>query len=129
MPPTMRFPDVQTLLVTALEDLAGVGNTGVETPVDLDSNLPFVRIRRISGSSDRVNDFSNIAVDVFTNLYGDSESLAEDIRQWLCGPPPPLSRLDSVDCTSAPQELPWAEASPVRRFGAVYRVTARRYTP
>lgn len=127
MPPAMRFPDVQALLVDALEELAGVGNTGIETPEDLEVNLPFVRVRRIAGQSDRVTDYSTITVDVFTLFYGQSESLAENIRQWLCGPPPPIARLDYVDCTSAPQELPWAKASPVRRFGAMYRVEARRH--
>jgi hypothetical protein len=118
---------MQALLVVALETLTGANRTGTETPADMDTNLPFVRVRRTApGSSDQVTDTGTLAVDVFTALYTDGVVLAENIREWLVGPPPPVREFDYVECSSAPQELPWATASPVRRINTVYRVEARR---
>lgn len=120
-----RFPDVQKLLVADLETLAGAGHTGIETPVNLGDVLPFVRVRRIGGPSDRLNDYATVDVDVYEALYGDGELLAEQVRQYLCGPPPPIAALDRVDCETGPRELPWGDGN-VRRWGATYHVVARR---
>lgn len=125
---TVRFPDQQRLIVVALEVLTGAGRTGIKTPAGMDTDLPFVRARRIGGHSDWVTDTATIAVDVFDDLYDDTLTLAEQIREWLVGPPPPIPVLDRVTCTSAPIEMPWASASPVRRVGAIYQVDARRTT-
>lgn len=124
---TTRFPDVQRLLVADLEQFPGPGRTGIETPELLETVTPFVRIRKVSGHSDLITDVSTVQIDVFTLLYASSEDMAEQIRQYLVGPPPPPPRLDRVDCVAAPQELPWDDESPVRRFGATYQIQARRY--
>ncbi len=122
-----RFPDVQRLLIDALVGLAGGDeHTGIETPVDLADRLPFVRCRRIGGPSDRLNDFPRIEIDVFAATYSAAENLAETIRQWLCGPPPPLPALDHAECDIGPRELPWGDGSSIRRWSAEYQITARR---
>ncbi|MBF9135324.1 hypothetical protein I0C86_41475 [Plantactinospora sp. S1510] len=125
--PLRRFPDVQRVLVTLLEPLAGVGRTGIETPGDLQSKLPFVRVIRTGGPSTRTSDYATVDVDVFAASYAAAEPLAERIRQYLTGPP--LSSgaavLDRITCESAAAELPWAPG--IRRLSATYRVTARRY--
>lgn len=126
MPPVMRFPDVQRLLLDALEGIVGSGHVGIETPPDLEDQLPYVRVQRVAGSSDRITDSALTTVDVFHGLYGTAHGIAEDIRDWLVGPPPPIPRIDHVVCVSAPQELPWDDQSPVRRFGATYRLQTRR---
>lgn len=123
-----RFPDVQVLLVRHLEQLLGAGHTGIETPADLAGGLPFARIRRIGGLSDRLQDFASVDIDVFAGGYAATELLAEQIRQDLVGPPPPLPLLDRITCETAPRELPWGDGSTIRRFGATYAVVARRYT-
>jgi hypothetical protein len=123
-----RFPDVQVLLVRHLEQTLGAGHVGIETPTDLDGALPFVRVRRVGGLSDLLNDFSTVDVDVFAGLYAAAELLAEQIRQDLVGPPPPLALLDRVSCVNAPRELPWGDGATVRRFGATYTAVARRHT-
>lgn len=129
MPPiARRFPDLQVLLVDALQQFVGDGHTGIETPTDLEANLPFARVRKATGYSDRYTDYSRITIDVFTLFYGTSEQTAEDIRQWLCGPPPPLYQLDTAECVVAPHEMAWAKTSPVRRFNALYLLSARRHT-
>lgn len=123
--PLRRFPDVQRVLVEGLEVIVGAGSTGIETPVNLIQVLPFVRVVRAGGSSNRLHDLSSVDVDVFHGRYVDGEALAERIRQYLCGPPPPFAVLDRVECDSAPQELPWGDPG-IRRFNASYTAIARR---
>lgn len=124
-PPFLRFLDIQRVLVDGLEVLAGAGRTGIETPVDLLGAMPFVRVLRVGGPSDRLNDFATVDIDVFAATYTASELLAEQIRQYLVGPPPGLAVLDRVNCDIAPRELPWADNN-VRRFNATYGVVSRR---
>lgn len=119
------FPDVARVLVEDLETLAGVGHTGTQTPVDLAGVLPFVRVLRVGGGSDRLNDLPVIDVDVFADTYAAAELLAERIRQRLVGPPPAQPQLDRADCEVGPRELPWGDGQ-IRRFGATYTLITRR---
>ncbi len=125
--PLRRFPDVQRVLVTLLEPLAGAGRAGIETPGDLQQKLPFVRVVRTGGSSTRLSDYALVDVDCFAATYTAAELLAERVRQYLTGPPlrsgPAV--LDRITCQSAATELPWAPG--IRRLNATYQVTARRY--
>ncbi len=121
-----RFPDLTRLLVTELEVwVATPEQTGPETPDDLQARLPFIRAYRIGGSRDRLADFGTVAVDVFAGDYTTAEGLAEDIAQWLCGPPPPIVWLDRVEVDIAPRRLPWGDER-IFRFQGQYVVTARR---
>lgn len=121
-----RFPDVQRVLVTGLESLAG-GPThiGIETPESFTDRLPFVRVVRVGGFSDVISDFPTVDIDVWADTYTAAEALAERIRQYLCGPPPPIAVLDRAFCETAPRELPWGDGV-LRRFGATYGLTTRR---
>lgn len=121
-----RFPHVQKLLVLLLEEMAGgADRTGTETPDDLQDHLPFVRVRRITGDSTWLNDHPVVEVDVFATTQEAAWRLAEDIRDFIVGPPPPHPLFDRIDCEQGPRELPWADPR-VRRWGADYRVTSRR---
>lgn len=124
--PFRRFPDVQRLLVDELETLAGDGRTAIETPTNLADVLPFVRVLRVGGFSDRINDRATVDIDVFAATYGAAELLAERVRQHLVGPPPPVTLFDRIDCEIAPRELPWGDGT-VRRWNATYLVTSRRH--
>lgn len=123
--PFLRFPDVQRVLVDGLVVLTGADRTAIETPADLADRLPFVRVLRVGGHSDRLNDVAVVDVDVFAATYTDGEQLAEQIRQYLVGPPPPIGVLDRVDCEIAPRELPWGDGQ-VRRWNATFHITSRR---
>lgn len=125
--PLRRFPDVQKALAAIVESLVGAGRAGSETPEDLEQRLPYVRILRIGGYSDRLTDFATVEVDVFAGTYAQAEPLAERIRQHLTGPPLRVGPvvLDRITCESGPVELPWAPR--VRRFNASYVVRSRRY--
>lgn len=120
-----RFPDVVRLLVTALEGLHDPDRTGPETPDNLQDLLPFIRVQRIGGSRDRLNDFPTVAVDVFAGTYTAAEALAEDVDQWITGPPPPLPELDRAIHDVAPRRLPWGDER-IFRFQSQYTIVARR---
>ncbi len=124
--PTRRFPDVQRLLVIGLEQVVGAGRTAVETPPDLELRLPFVRVMRIGGIRDRLNDLATVDVDVFAATYTAAQSLAEEVAEFLMGPPSGIREFDRVDCEIAPRELPWVDDNTVRRWGATYRPVTRR---
>lgn len=121
-----RFPDVQRLLVADLEDIVGAGRAAVQTPDDMEQDLPFVRVMRIGGGRTRVSDVATVDVDVFAGSYLTAEALAEQIDDWLCGPPPGVALFDAVTCEVGPRELPWADGVRVRRWGATYQVMTRR---
>ncbi|MET0701724.1 MAG: hypothetical protein ABWY93_18895 [Mycobacterium sp.] len=104
------------------------GHIGSETPADLQSRLPYIRVLRVAGGSDLVNDYAQVDLEVFaaTSLAG--EQLAESIRQYLTLPAPPYTPrylIDRIECLSGAAELPWADTR-LRRYGATYRVVSRR---
>lgn len=127
LPPLSRFPDVQRVLADGLAFLAGgLDHSDIKTPDNLERVLPFIRVRRIGGPRDVVNDHPTVEIDVFDKLYADVERLAETVSQYLCGPPPPFWQFDSVECDPGPRELPWGDTALIRRFGATYHITSRR---
>lgn len=122
------FPDVQAVLVGGLEALVGAADrTGTETPADFTGRTPFIRVLRVpgAGGSDHVDDRSSIDIDVFDTTYAAAIRLAEQVRQYLVGPPPPFAVLDKVACDQGPVELPWG-GDQIRRINAGYLVIARR---
>lgn len=128
-----RFPNVPRLLAALLSSagLIATGRIGSDTPPMLDTQLPFIRVRRVGGGSNHVHDISTVDVEVFHDTAVNGESLAELVRQYLTTPGLPAVPLrgviDRVEVQTGPQELPWADTR-VRRFGATYRITCRRFT-
>lgn len=121
-----RFPDVTRLLVLALEVWVEDGtHTGPDAPLNLQDKLPFIRAYRMGGRRDRLSDFPTVAVDVFADSYTAAEALAEDVDQWLCGPPPPIWELDRVEHDVAPRRLPWGDER-IFRWQAQYTLVTRR---
>lgn len=125
--PLWRFPDAQAVLVDLLEQFTGPGRTDTETPDNLLEVLPFIRVLRSGGLSDRVSDHARVEVDVFATTYAQAEETAEAVRQYLIGTPlrsgPAV--IDRVQCDQGPVEKPWAPG--IRRFGATYSIVSRRY--
>ncbi len=131
--PVRRFPNPPRLLANLLVQagLIAAGRVGTDTPATMDSTtLPFIRIRRVGGGDDGISDLPVVDVEVFHSTAATGESLAEAVRQWLTAGAVPYSTLgviDRVEVLTGPQELPWTDAR-IRRFGATYRLTARRFT-
>lgn len=124
------FPDVQRLVVDVLAVLVpGIEHTGIETPTDLESRMPFIRVLRGDGSREQVNEIVTLDIDVFASTYTQAEALSQKVAAFLCGPPPPVAALDRIDCDNTPQEFPWgddATETAVRRFGSSFTVVSRR---
>lgn len=124
--PEPRFPDVHILLIEVLTPLVGVDRVATQTPADLAQRLPFVRVTRTGGYSDRLCDYARVDVDVFHKTYGDGERLAAGLHEYLTLQRLRASngRVDRVAVDAAPVELPWA--SGVRRFTGRYLLITRR---
>jgi hypothetical protein len=128
------FQDVEVALIELLLGEFGVlkptpGDERVDTvtPAGLAALLPFVRVGLVAGTDDRVTDYSVVDIDVF---HGDRESarvLAEVIRTFLSAAPHRAAGfiLDTVYTEAKPRPLPW-DIADVHRYGATYRITARR---
>lgn len=125
-----QFPN-QPRAVAVLLTTAGIvpaGQIGSETPADLQSRLPFVRVVRIAGGSDLLNDYAQVDLDVFAGTSRAGQGLSEQIREYLSEPAPAYAAgalIDRIECLTAAIELPWADVR-IRRYGATYRVVSRR---
>jgi hypothetical protein len=119
------FPDVQSLLVDALAVWVGEDHVDTETPEDLQTAMPFIRVERLGGGRDRISDLAGVELQFFAATYAEVQPLAERICQWLCGPPPPIPQLDRVQCTGAPVEIPYGDER-IRRMVATFQLTTRR---
>lgn len=115
------WPDVEAVLVTAL---AQFGDTGTETPTDLQGNLPFIRVIRRGGPNDRISDQASVDIDVFAATRASGVPLCEVIRQYLLTSYE-MPEIDRVSTSSGPQELPWDDPN-VRRWVSSYQVISRR---
>lgn len=126
------YPDIERVLCDHLADL---GTCGTRTPGDLQTELPFIRVRRVGGIDDQVTDRARVDVEVFTSTRAAGEVAAEHIRQRLSvrGPLYVTSggRLVVVDRTlllSGPVELAWPDPV-IRMFHASYQLECRRPWP
>jgi hypothetical protein len=120
------FPDVEDLLSEAFTDL---GETGSETPDDLQDHLPFIRITRIGGSDDRRTDTSRVDVDCFGATRAQAWQIARAVQQRLISGPthvPGTGLIDRARTELGPRRAAHPDQN-VRRVLATYRVSARRY--
>ena len=128
------YPDVETAVLDwleatfpALAPTATVRHVDTETPYDLAGALPFVRVRLVTGRDDGVTDYSVVDLDVFADSRGTAYAWASDIRSRLTGSPHRVGPvvLDRVVTEEKPRALPLEDEN-IRRFGATYRISARR---
>ncbi|MEU7905313.1 hypothetical protein [Actinoplanes sp. NPDC049118] len=123
---TRRFPDVHVLLIEVLTPLIGAGRVATQTPADLAQRLPFARVTRTGGHSDRLSDHARVDVDVFHKTYTEGEQLAARVHEFLTGQRLRAGngRVDRVGVDAVPIELPWAPG--IRRFTGRYLLVSRR---
>jgi hypothetical protein len=126
------YPDVELVLCDLLADL---GACGTRTPADLQTRLPFVRVRRVGGNDDQVTDRARVDVEVFALTRAAGESLTETIRGRLSvrGPVTVTSGgrpvvVDRAQLLAGPVELAWPDPE-VRMFHATYQLESRRPWP
>lgn len=119
------FPDVEKCLVQLLADIAP---TGTETPPNLQSVLPFLRVTCIGGSDNFVTDTSRFDVHAFAATKADASQLAGRVRQRLLGKPHVGQGwvLDRVTTLVKPHEQSYVDDPPPWRYVASYSASARR---
>lgn len=121
---TPVWPDVEAGLLDYLADLAPGSNS---TPSDLQTRLPWIRVRRVGGSDDGVTDTAQVDVEVFHSSRAKAYALASAVRERLRGRPPegPGFLVDRVDTVLAPFEIENPNPN-VTRFYSSFRLTTRR---
>ena len=129
------WPDVEDALTVLLAPLASdPGNTGTETPDDLQGRLDandytgtFIRVGRFGGPDDGITDAARVDVDVFAARRSVAVAAAETVRQFLVAGPHVVGDvlLDEITTDSGPSPAPWDDPN-VRRRTASYTVAARR---
>jgi hypothetical protein len=118
------FPDVERILGDLLGDL---GTIGSETGIDLQERLPFIRVRRVGGTDDRVTDATRVDIDVYATDATAAKALTETIRQRLISGPSQTTYgiLDRAWTESGPQTAPTDDQN-IRRVITTYRISTRR---
>ena len=124
MPALAGFPDVERILGDLLGDL---GTVGSETNIDLQSQLPYIRVHRIGGADNRITDASRVDIDVYTADATAGKALAETIRQRLTVGPSATTHgvIDRAWTESGPQTAPTDDPN-LRRVITTYRISFRR---
>lgn len=119
------MPDIEAVLNPWAEELTGVF-AGAETPADLETRLPVIRIQRGGGGDDRFNGSPRVYVDVFAATADEARTLANSLRDALLFLRGPVrgAVIRGVRCDSGPSRQPWASEA-VHRRGATYTVSLR----
>ena len=119
------FPDVER----AVGDLvAGLGTTGSETNITLQSTLPYIRIRRLGGADDGITDAARVDVHVYDTDATSAKAIAEQVRQLLISGPSVTAHgiIDRARTEIGPQTIPADDTADIRQVVATYRVSLRR---
>lgn len=119
------FPDVER----AVGDLvAGLGTAGSETNITLQSTLPYIRIRRLGGSDNRITDAARVDVHVYDADATAAKTIAERVRQRLISGPSTTAHgiIDRAWTEIAPQTIPADDTADIRQVVATYRISMRR---
>lgn len=118
------WPDIETAIMDLVVDL---GTAGTETPADLASHLPYIRVMRLGGTDNRLTDDAHMSIDVFESTRPLVMALAEAVRQRLLSYPHVVNGvvIDIATTLTAPQVIPWGDPK-VRHSVASYTVSARR---
>ncbi|GAA1457014.1 hypothetical protein NE857_09160 [Nocardiopsis exhalans] len=123
----MIWPDAEETVAWVLARLTP-GRDVVSVMNGLPADLPLIRVTRIGGSDDLVTDTARVEVVVYAATRAEAHALAERARSLLLPGrhQTPHGGIDHVFTEVGPHERPTAEPRRVRRWGAVYRVSARR---
>lgn len=113
----------------ALADfLAPLGTCGSETPKALQSTLPYIRIKRTGGPSDRITDRGAYSVVVFAASADEAKRVAGQVRQKLLEELPAATdhgTLDWPTVNSGPAVVPATDSDNLRLAAASYTVSTR----
>jgi hypothetical protein len=119
------FPDVERAVGDIVADL---GTAGSETNITLQANLPYIRIRRLGGSDDRITDAARVDVHVYATDATTAKSVAGQLQQRLISGPSVTTHgvIDRAWTEVGPQTIPAADTANIRQVVATYRISMRR---
>lgn len=119
------MPDIEAVLNPWAEETFGVF-AGAETPADMETRLPVIRIERGGGSDARFSQSPRVFVDVFAATADEARTLANNVRDALLFLRGPVKGavIRDVRCDSGPSRQPWDNGA-IHRRGATYTVDFR----
>jgi hypothetical protein len=121
------YPDVERVLADLL---SAYGTCGTETPQNLQSEVPYIRLTRTGDAgSDRVTDRATVSIDVFAANADDAKNAAGQIRQLLLWGLPAETdhgQLDWGRLNTGPSLLPPTDSDNLRLVTSGYTVSMRR---
>lgn len=126
------FRDEEAAVLDILEAYFAVEGTTIHADTETPNANVFasllrtgviVRVARVGGASQDVNDNPVVDVDVLASTRTEAKRVAQLIEQLLLSCPAPI---DATNVLMSPQRVEWQEGSEVRRFYASYHLTLRR---
>lgn len=126
------YPDVAHAVCDLLRSLVTGADT--ETPADLQEQLPWIRVTRTGGQSDRVTDVASVVVDVFASGATEALGIARQVLQRLIRGPflsdvsfrTAHGQVDRARVTVGPALLPPTDSDNLRLVTASYNISVRR---
>ncbi len=122
------FPNIYRLLALAVYAplVGGEEHVGTQTPDNLETLLPFVRVNRMGGGRTQLIDYPSVDVSLFVPVAEtDGWDLASQLAGVVMTKPYPHPALDLVDCPVGPRFLPWRNEE-IRHWGWTYEIQTRK---
>jgi hypothetical protein len=130
---TRQWIDVEALLCDFIGTVPGVKTTATKTPAApsgfTDDNTPFVQVRRIGGTDDRITDRARVDVDVYATeeqAHDISELIRQALRR-LAGTVYNGQKVDRITTEVAPCYFDFVNTA-LQRYIATYVVETRLVT-
>lgn len=128
------YPDVPHAVCDLLASLPGVNGAGIEAPVDLQSQVPWIKVTRTGGESNRVTDTASLVVDVFASGATEAWDIAKLALQRLIRGPflsdvsfrTAHGQVDKALVNVSPALQPPTDSDNLRLVTATYTVSVRR---
>lgn len=128
------YPDVAHAVCDLLASLPGVNGADIETPKNLQSQVPWIRVTRTGGTSDRITDTATLVVDVFAAGATQAQAIANQALQRLIRGPflsdvsfrTEHGQVDRARVNVSPALLPPTDSDNLRLVTATYTVSVRR---
>jgi hypothetical protein len=128
------YPDVPHAVCDLLATLPGVNGADIEAPADLGSQVPWIRVTRTGGTSDRITDTASLVVDVFATGATEAWDIAKAALQRLIRGPflsdvsfrTAHGQVDKARVNVGPALLPPTDSDNLRLVTATYTVSVRR---
>jgi hypothetical protein len=128
------YPDVPHAVCDLLGTLTDVNGADIETPADLEDQVPWIRVTRTGGVSNRITDTATVVVDVFAGGATQAWDIAKAALQRLIRGPflsdvpfrTAHGQVDRVRMDVGPALLPPTDSDNLRLVTATYTVSVRR---